>query len=155
MIDTAGLLKNYILGPAHVGFVVEDMASAINHASGLYGLSEEDIHYEPAPGVAAPTRFAFFSVGGLAFEYIEPCDETFRTQLFAAPSGGGGINHIAWKVTDIHGALSTLARHKIVPGYVTPDGVISIGRKLMVYLDPATTGGLLVELIEEQSPEGE
>ncbi|MEH6586113.1 MAG: VOC family protein [Halioglobus sp.] len=155
MTDTAHLLKNYILGPAHVGFVVEDMASAINHVSRLYGLSEEDVHYEPAPGIAAPTRFAFFSVGGLAFEYIEPCDEIFRAKLFAAPSGGGGINHIAWKVTDIHGALSALARHNVVPGYVTPDGVICIGHKLMVYLDPTTTGGQLVELIEEQPPEGE
>lgn len=155
MADAAHLLKSYILGPAHVGFVVENMTSAINHASVLYGLSEEDIHYEPAPGVAASTRFAFFSVGDLAFEYIEPCDETFRAKLFAVPSGGGGINHIAWKVTDIHGALSALARHNVVPGYVTPDGVIRIGHKLMVYLDPTTTGGLLVELIEEQSPEDE
>jgi hypothetical protein len=31
---------------------------------------------------------------------------------------------------------------------VTPDGVVRIGEKKMVYLDPDTTGGLVIELIE-------
>jgi hypothetical protein len=150
--DLDAVLKDHILGPAHVGFVVEDLACALAHACKLYGLDEGDVHYEPTPGVEAPTRFAFIEVGGLSFEFIQPCDDVFRQQLFAAPSGGGGINHLAWKVRDLVGVLKLLSPLGIVPGYVTPDGPVSIGTKLMVYLDPATTGGQMVELIEELAP---
>jgi methylmalonyl-CoA/ethylmalonyl-CoA epimerase len=68
--------------------------------------------------------------------------------LLAMPSGGAGINHVAWRVDDIDDAVALLARHEIYPGHVTPNGVIAIGQKKMVYLDPATTGGLIIELIE-------
>ena len=148
MADLQGLLKDYILAPAHVGFVVHDLDAALAHAVSLYGLDEEAIRYEPADDVASPTRFAFFSVGGLEFEYIQPCDDHFKQLLFAAASGGGGINHVAWRVRDLAAALKALAEQGIVPGYVTPEGPVSIGQKRMVYLDPGTTGGQLIELIE-------
>ncbi|MEP5568849.1 MAG: VOC family protein [Halioglobus sp.] len=153
MTDATTILSDYIIAPAHVGFVVEDLESAVELARQLYGIDEDSIRYEPTPGVEAPTRFAFFTVGGLTFEYIQPCDDHYRELLFASPSGGGGINHIAWQVTDIDAAARVLAEHGVLPGYVTPDGVITIGRKRMLYLDPATAGGQLVELIEERAGE--
>ena len=55
---------------------------------------------------------------------------------------------MAWRVRDIEGALQRLHEQGIAPGHVTPDGVVSFGGKKMVYLDPATTGGLVIELIE-------
>ena len=64
------------------------------------------------------------------------------------PSGGAGINHVAWRVKDIDEAVACLAVEGIFPGHVTPDGVVRIGEKKMVYLDPDTTGGLVIELIE-------
>ena len=149
MSDIQEMLQDLLLEAAHVGFVVPDLEAAIAEASALYGLRDTDVEYQPARGEDAPTRFAFFTVAGLCFEYVEPCSEYFRELLFAAPSGGGGINHIAWKVSDIARALAILAEKGVTPGYVTPEGIVRIGNKLMVYLDPATTGGHLVELIEE------
>ena len=64
------------------------------------------------------------------------------------PSGSAGINHMAWRVDDINAAVRLLASCNIHPGHVTPEGVVAIGAKKMVYLDPATTGGLVIELIE-------
>jgi methylmalonyl-CoA/ethylmalonyl-CoA epimerase len=154
MTEIPQVLQDYILGPAHVGFVVDDLATAMTQAKSLYGLADTDISYQPDPGQDAPTRFAFFAVGGLQFEYIQPCDEYFRQLLLAAPSGGGGINHVAWRVSDIQTAVALLASRGIVPGYVTPGGIIRIGEKQMVYLDPDTTGGQLVELIEESASRG-
>ena len=148
MNKLAVTLGDLILGPAHVGHVVADLEAALADARALYGFAADDVRYEPAPGVDAPTRFAFFTVGGLQFEYIQPVDEQFRAQLFSAPSGGGGINHVAWRVSDIETAIERLGQQGIVPGYVTPDGIVTIGEKKMVYLDPASTGGLLVELLE-------
>ena len=77
MAEVGQLLKDYILGPAHVGFVVNDLAAAMEQAMQLYGLTEADISYQPEAQQDAQTRFAFFSVGGLQFEYIQPCDEQF------------------------------------------------------------------------------
>lgn len=142
------LLKDHILGPAHVGFVVPSLDEAVANALRVYGLREEDVSYQPPPGEEALSRFAFFSVGGLEFELIEPCSEYFQNMLLAMPSGGAGINHMAWRVDDIDAAVLLLASRGILPGHVTPEGVVTIGEKKMVYLDPATTGGLMIELIE-------
>ena len=142
------LLKDHILGPAHVGFVVSCLEEAVANAAHVYGLREEDISYQPPPEEEALSRFAFFSVGGLEFELIEPCSEYFQNILLAMPSGGAGINHMAWRVDNIDAAVLLLASRGILPGHVTPEGIVTIGPKKMVYLDPATTGGLVIELIE-------
>lgn len=148
MPEIQRVLGDWLLGSAHIGFVVPDLEAAVADAATLYGFTEDAVRFEPGPGVESLTRFAFFEIGGLQFEYIQPCNEEFERLLFAAPSGGGGINHVAWRVSDIEAAVEALADRGIKPGYVTPDGIIVIGSKKMVYLDPATTGGLLVELLE-------
>ena len=158
MVEPAQLLKDHILGVAHVGFVVPDLQAAVANAMRVYGLTRDDITYVPAVGQEPPgeeppgeevlTRFAFYTVGDLEFELIEPCSEHFRQLLLNMPSGGAGINHVAWRVDDIDAAVALLARYDIYPGHVTPDGVVAIGPKKMVYLDPATTAGLVIELIE-------
>ena len=153
MVEPAQLLRDHILGVAHVGFVVPDLQAAVANAMRVYGLTRDDITYVPAPGEEQPgeevlTRFAFYTVGDLEFELIEPCSEHFRQLLLNMPSGGAGINHVAWRVDDIDAAVALLARYDICPGHVTPDGVVAIGPKKMVYLDPATTAGLVIELIE-------
>lgn len=148
MSDLKGVLAQWIIGPAHIGYVVPDLEAAIEDARALYGFDADAVRYEPPAGVETPTRFAFFTMGGLQFEYIQPVDEQFKQQLFGVPSGGGGINHVAWRVSDIEAAVASLAGQDILPGYVTPGGIIRIGEKKMVYLDPATTGGLLIELLE-------
>ncbi|MEH6592799.1 MAG: VOC family protein [Halioglobus sp.] len=148
MPDPHAVLADYIEAVAHIGFVVPDLAVAVAEARRLYGLAESDIRYLPESGEEAPTRFAFFYVGDLEFEFIEPCSSEFREKLLSMPSGGAGINHLAWRVRDIDAALSCLASHGIRAGHVTPEGVVTIGEKKMVYLDPDTTGGQVIELIE-------
>ena len=142
------VLADHIEGVAHVGFVVEDLEAAVAEAVRVYGLDPAAVEYQPAPGEDAATRFAFFSVAGQTFEYIEPVAEVFRELLLGSASGAGGINHMAWTVRDLPGALALLADQGILPGHVTPDGMITMGQRRMVYLDPATTGGLLIELLE-------
>ena len=148
MTDVQAVLADYIEGVAHVGFIVPNLAEAVAQACRVYGLAPEDIRYVPEPGEEAATRFAFYSVGDLEFELIEPVSEEFRNTLLSTPSGGAGINHLAWRVSDIKAALACLLEHGIRPGHVTPDGVVTIGAKKMVYLDPDTTGGLVIELLE-------
>jgi methylmalonyl-CoA/ethylmalonyl-CoA epimerase len=148
MPEPGRVLRDYILGPAHLGFVVPDLEAAVAEACRVYGIPEADVELQPAPGTEAATRFAFFEVGGLQFELIEPVSAAFIHKLLEMPSGGAGINHVAWSVRDIEGALAVLAEAGIRPGHVTPGGIVEFGRRKMVYLDPLTTGGQVIELIE-------
>lgn len=148
MADPRAVLADFIEEVAHVGFVVPDLAVAVTAMCRVYGVVEKDIQYVPEQGEEAETRFAFFTVGGLDFELIEPRSRRFRDQLLSMPSGGAGINHVAWRVRNIEAALDCLLAHGIVPGHVTPEGIVTIGAKKMVYLDPETTDGLVIELLE-------
>lgn len=148
MTDTQQLLKDHIIGLAHVGFIVPSLEDAMANACRVYGLAPADFSCQPPPGEEASTRFAFFRVGDLQFELIEPRSAHFREVLLGMPSGGAGINHVAWRVDDIEAAVAVLGRNGIRPGHVTPEGIVTIGARKMVYLDLATTGGLVIELIE-------
>ncbi|TRX55039.1 VOC family protein [Thalassomonas sp. M1454] len=144
-------LKDHIIGLQHVGYIVPNLKQAVDNFKRVYGVTDDDIIIFPDYEISGPevlTRFAFINVQGCEFELIEPISAEFKTLLNNSASGGAGINHVAWQVTDIEGAVAALATKNISPGHVTPNGVIDMGRKKMVYLDPQTTDGLLIELIE-------
>ena len=155
MKHIANTLAEHIIGFQHVGHIVQDLATSIAEFKRVYGVSDEQIKVLPPFDVVdnVPTRFALIQVADCEFELIQPISEHFKSILWRDPSGSAGINHVAWQVKDIEDAMAKLAQHGVKPGHVTPDGVItmtttSTTTKKMVYLDPATTGGLLIELIE-------
>ena len=143
-----GCLADHIIGLRHVGHVVADLEATIDEFRRLYGLGEDAVTRVPDPGPTVLARFAFVRVGATEFELVEPVADDQRALLFGVPSGGGGINHVAWEVRDLDVALARLANAGIRPGHVTPDGPVQTPASRIVYLDPATTGGLLVELVE-------
>ena len=142
-------LKDYIVGLQHIGHIVDDLEASIDAFRKLYGLDESAVQRVPEePDGTEPTLFAFVTVGDTEFEIIQPQSHESRAELMLSPSGGGGINHIAWRVNDIDAAVRTLGEQQVRPGHVTPDGVVDTGRSRIVYLDPADTDGLLIELVE-------
>jgi len=145
---TQKLLAGHIICLQHVGHVVSDLDQAIDNFRVLYGLDDSAIRRVPEQGASVMARFAFLTVGDTEFELIEPVSADQKKMLMSETSGGGGINHIAWRVRDLDAALEILASQGVQPGHVTPQGPVSLIDKRLVYLDPATTGGLLVELIE-------
>lgn len=142
-------LKDYIVGLQHIGHIVADLDEAIASFVALYGIDERNIRREPkTPGPEVATLFAFVSIGRTEFELIQPVAPEFRDILLKSPSGGGGINHVAWRVSDIEACVRLLADQGIRPGHVTPDGIVTFRSRKLVYLDPVDTRGLLIELIE-------
>lgn len=137
-------LKEHIVGLQHIGHIVADLDAAVAQFAAVYGTEESDIRRIHGD----ETHFAFVTVGDTEFELIQPVSPTFQALLSGTPSGGAGINHVAWRVRDIEGCMRLLARRGIGPGHVTPDGVVEFEDRRLVYLDPSDTGGLLVELIE-------
>lgn len=139
-----------IQGLQHIGHIVRDLRESIASFQRLYGVDDGCVQVFPDFDQPADSRFAFIQVGELEFELIEPVSDALKEQLFASPCAGGGLNHVAYKVDDVQAALEDLAPLGIKPGYVTPAGPVDTGRRWMVYLDPATTDGLLVELIADK-----
>ena len=145
-------LKDYILGLQHIGHIVDDLEASIDAFRKLYGLEDAAIRRVPEePDGTEATLFAFVTIGDTEFEIIQPQSHEARADLMLSLCGGGGINHIAWRVSDIDAAVRVLGEQRVRPGHVTPDGVVDTGRSKMVYLNPADTDGLLVELVEISS----
>lgn len=151
-ISVKHALKDFIIGLQHIGHLVHNLDEAVSSFKKVYGVTDADIRLEPPPGVIPPggvmTRFAFITVQGTEFELIEPVSDYFKDILGKSPCGGAGINHVAWRVKDIDECMNILERQGIKPGHVTPTGVLTFGPKKLVYLDPNTTDGILIELIE-------
>ena len=142
-------LKDYIIGLQHVGHIVRDLDAAVASFCRLYGLDENAVRRVPdAPNEDVPTLFAFVDIAGTEFELIQPQSAAAKKELLASASGGGGINHVAWRVSDIDACAELLAGQQIWPGHVTPDGVVDTGRSKILYLDPGDTDGILIELVE-------
>lgn len=143
-----GILAQHILGLAHIGFIVEDLQLAIDEFVRVYGIDDAAINVQPPFEDEATTRFAFIDVAGVEFELIEPISDHFKAVLLAIPSGGAGINHVAYRVDNLEKVGALLTTRGIRPGHVTPDGIVDFGPKKMLYLNPEDTGGLVIELIE-------
>lgn len=142
-------LKDYIIALQHIGHIVSDLDVAIASFQRVYGLDDGAIRRVPEqPDTNAPTLFAFVAIGDVEFEIVQPQSEAARAQLLESPVGGGGINHVAWRVSDIRACVELLGRQGVRPGHVTPDGIVDTGRSKIVYLESSDTSGLLIELVE-------
>lgn len=138
-------LQDLILGLQHVGYIIGDTAESVAHFRKTYALSDDQIDIRPPLDEPSDCRFTFIKVCGAEFELIEPISEPFKKML-----GGErpGINHVAWKVSDIDAAVARMAEQGVRPGHVTPDGVAQTSSSRLVYFNPEDTGGMLVELLE-------
>lgn len=146
--NPAAALKDFIVGLRHVGHIVDDLQASIADFRRIYGLTDDDITVLPPFDQEAPARFGLLNVGGVEFELIEPISDDMKATLNAVASGAGGINHVAYVVSDIDAAMAVLAKQGIRPGHVTPGGVVDTGRTRIAYLNPADTSDLLIELVE-------
>jgi len=129
----------------HIGYVVEGLPQAINSFKRLFDLQDSNFLVFPPYDQPADTCFAFFTEGGATFELIHPISEHFKNILFAS---GKGINHICFTVDNIEEAVKDMQEKGARPGHVTPKGIIQMPSQKMIYFDPETTGGFLIEFIE-------
>jgi len=146
-------LNDYIIGLRHIGHVVNNLDAAVAAFVRLYGIAPESVRFVPeVVDDDTPARFAFITVSDTEFELIQPISDDMRNLLDAQPSGGAGINHVAWHVSDLDACLDILDQQDIHPGHATPDGPVGYGGRRFVYLNPDCCDGLLVELIEIDAP---
>ncbi len=144
-----GTVSRHLRGLRHAGVVTEDREALIARMQAIFGIAEADIVRIPAGDEPADpsieTRFAFFSIGGVPLEVIEPVSEQFKHILLGS---GRGVNHLCYNVDDLPAAIAAMQAAGVRLGHVTPDGMITLPHARMAYFNPQDTAGLLIEFVE-------
>jgi methylmalonyl-CoA/ethylmalonyl-CoA epimerase len=125
----------------HVGVAVEDIDSAL----ALYrtALGMQLVHRETVAeqGVDA----ALLDVGDGHVELLQPLGPETAVGKFLARRGPG-LHHVAYRVDDIDAALTALAAAGLRLIDETPR--IGIRGSRVAFLHPASTGGVLTEIVQ-------
>lgn len=130
---------------------------AIDHLGIAVGSIDEALRfYQVALGMGAAMRetvesekvhVAMLQVGESRLELLEPMDATSTIAKFLEKRGPG-IHHIALRVADLSLAVQLL---RAGGARILNEARIGAGGHRYVFVHPASTGGVLLELIEENS----
>lgn len=130
---------------------------AIDHLGIAVGSIDEALRfYQVALGMGAAMRetvesekvhVAMLQVGESRLELLEPMDATSTIAKFLEKRGPG-IHHIALRVADLSLAVELL---RAGGARILNEARIGAGGHRYVFVHPASTGGVLLELIEENS----
>ena len=125
----------------HIGIAVKDLDKSNELFASLLGKSHYKIEEVESEGV----KTSFFDVGTNKIELLEGTRENSPISKFIAKKGEG-VHHIAFAVEDI---LSEVARLK-KEGFTVLNEIPKKGadNKLVVFLHPKSTNGVLIELCQ-------
>jgi methylmalonyl-CoA/ethylmalonyl-CoA epimerase len=125
----------------HVGIVVHDAEAAAGTFQQALGL--DVIALEDYRGAA---RVAFLRAGETLLELIQPLTND-TAWARALRERGEGAHHLALEVIDLPAAVAALTAAGT--GVLDARPSRAPGNMLSVFLDPATTGGTLIELVQD------
>lgn len=127
----------------HIGLAVKDFSTAIPLFEKL--LNTPCYKIETVDSEAVNT--AFFQKGESKIELLESMDPEGVIARFIAKKGEG-IHHIAFEVADIRSEMARLEAEGFV--LLNPEPKKGADNKLVCFLHPKETHGVLVELCEER-----
>ena len=124
----------------HVGIIVRDAEAAAETYARLLGL--EPMALEEFRGTL---HVAFLRAGDTVLELIQPVrqDTPWAATL---RDRGEGAHHFALEVADLRTTIATLSAAGI--GFLDPTPSRAPGNTISVFVDPGTTGGTLIELVQ-------
>ena len=128
----------------HIGIAVSNLEDAISVYEKLLNTSCYKTEAVESEGVLT----AFFQVGESKIELLQGTTESSPISKFISKKGQG-IHHIAFDVNDISAEVSRLKKE----GFVVLNEVPKMGadNKLVAFLHPSSSNGVLVELCQEKS----
>lgn len=124
----------------HLGIAVRSLDQAVPYYENALGLKCE--HREEVP--SQKVRTAFFAVGEVHLELLEPTDPESPIAKFLEKNPAGGIHHIAFKTDNIEGQLKQAADAGVK--LINEKPLEGAGGKLVAFLHPKFTFGTLTEL---------
>ncbi len=126
----------------HIGIAVKDLEKSNSLFAGLFGKSHYKVEAVESEGV----RTSFFEAGPNKIELLEGTHEDSPISKFIAKKGEG-IHHISFAVDDILSEVTRLKKEGFVVLNETPKK--GADNKLVVFLHPKSTNGVLIELCQE------
>jgi len=126
----------------HIGIAVKNVSDANKLFSQLLGKE----HYKIEEVSSESVRTAFFEIGGIKIELLEATNDDSPIARFIEKKGEG-IHHLAFEVTDIQESLQKYADLGFV--LVNKEPKKGADNKMIFFLHPKSTNGVLIELCQE------
>jgi methylmalonyl-CoA/ethylmalonyl-CoA epimerase len=137
-----------------VGFIVNDIEASARRYAETFGLPQPPIIQTPGFDKAKTTvngrpseataKLAFFKMGQLVIELIEP-DEKPSVWRDFLDQKGEGVHHIAFRVDDTDATEAAFARLGVK---TEQQGLYVDGSGMYTYLDSAPHLGVMIELLQ-------
>ena len=126
----------------HVGIAVENPKKSNEIFEKLFGSSSYKTEMVESEGV----KTYFYKLGDSKIELLEAVNENSPIKKFISKRGQG-MHHLALHVEDIYSELARLTNLGFEAiGDIKPGA----DNKLICFLHPKSTGGVLIELCQEQ-----
>jgi methylmalonyl-CoA/ethylmalonyl-CoA epimerase len=123
----------------HLGIAVKNLDEVVGYYEKALGLKCEKREEVPSQKV----RVAFFSVGEVHIELLEPTDPESPIAKFLEKNPNGGIHHVAFGTDNIDAQLQQAAAAGCKLIHEKPfEGAAN---KLVAFLHPKSTYGVLTE----------
>jgi methylmalonyl-CoA epimerase len=125
----------------HLGIAVRSLETALKFYEGVLGMSgsqRETVAAEKVNVVMLP-------LGGPRLELLEPTEPDSPVGRFL-DKRGEGLHHVALLVTDLEAAVERL---RSAGARLVNEPRRGAGGQLHVFVHPASTGGVVLELIQE------
>ncbi|GAB7258093.1 methylmalonyl-CoA epimerase [Polaribacter sp. OB-PA-B3] len=126
----------------HIGIAVKDLEVSNKLFASLFG----EKHYKEEEVVSEGVITSFFKTGPNKVELLQATKEDSPIAKFIEKKGEG-IHHIAFAVTDINAEITRLKNEGFTVLNETPKK--GADNKLVAFLHPKTTNGVLIELCQE------
>lgn len=128
----------------HIGIAVKNLEDANKTYAALLGVPHYKVEAVESEGVAT----SFFKVGESKIELLEATSADSPIAKFIEKRGEG-IHHIAFAVDDIQKEITRLQKEGFTVLNETPKK--GADNKLVAFLHPKSSNGVLVELCQEMS----
>jgi len=128
----------------HIGIAVKDLETANEVYTKLFGEAPYKTETVESEGVST----SFFKIGESKIELLEATKEDSAIAKFIERKGEG-IHHIAFAVSDIKAEMERMRNE----GFIVLNDAPKKGadNKLVCFLHPKSTNGVLIELCQEIS----
>jgi len=131
----------------HIGIATRGIDQALELWRDSLGLALKQTEEIAEQGV----RVGMIPIGETQVELLEPLSDDSPVGRFLEKRGPG-LHHIALRVDDIRAELAKLKRNGARLIDETPR--TGAGGCLVAFIHPSSTGGVLLELVEHQQPNG-
>ena len=126
----------------HVGIAVKDIEASLRIYKDVFGMKPSLVYESPH----TKAKIAFIPIGDVKVELIQPCDPESVMAKFLE-NKGEGIHHLCYKVKDVDESLRELEKKGLQ--LIDKKSRKVREKERIAFLDPKSTNGVLIELIQE------